>query len=97
LITFKEDDSNPGSFQVQVNRSRIGFWVEANSAQEAEKKFIDMAGESTLHVANYNRYTAEVSTQRDKIASLEEEIRKMKTETPEPEQFNGRRGLFRRW
>lgn len=44
MITFKETpEVQPGSFQVHVNRKPIGFWVDANSAQEAEQKFIAMA------------------------------------------------------
>lgn len=79
-----------------MNRKAIGFWVEANSAQEAEQKFVEFAGQGMSSEIRAKYDEAELAKQKAEVERLKEEIRKMKTEAPEPEQFKSRR-LFRRW
>ena len=78
MITFKQSgDEAPGSFQVQVNRSRIGFWVEAETAAEAENKFIAMAVDYRNMeelVAENGRYKVENTSKAMTIRELSRKL-----------------------
>lgn len=45
MITFRQTgDEAPGAFQALINRQPIGFWIQAETAKEAEERLIELAG-----------------------------------------------------
>lgn len=111
MITFKQGQSEaPDSFQVNINRKAIGFWIKADTAAEAEQKFVEFASEGSKlqpDVEAYENLRDQIEDQKDLIGDLraqladrDEQIRRMKTTAPEPKKvkrFFGRKVVETEW
>lgn len=100
MITFKQGEGEAASqFQAHVNRKPLDFWLEADTAAEAEEKLLNWALKGFLVAERDEKIKGLeefIESQANQLRESRDEVRKMKTEAPDPEQFKSRR-LFRRW